>query len=209
VEAIRWLAKADARSVHHDVMRVLSCPQARANGLSKVLDEWLAAGLLQPGRLPFNPLGALHPSHLGSALALQLEAQGHSARTALGAYDGRLPSGFETALQSGDLVALDWWLKRTPTLVNQVPPSLGGNLPWRPLARVLTPAYMPDPANQRRAVEYLLEHGADPWLRLPHDPKRTVVSLAREMNSPLLPLLDTTHRSVQPLKHALVSTAGN
>jgi hypothetical protein len=207
IAALRWLAQADARAVSHDVMRVLSCPGARTAGLSSVLDGWLADGLLPAGQIAFSPLGALHPGHLRSRLAQQLEAQGHVARAALSAYDGRLPAGFDLALQTADLAALDWWLARAPELVNQVPPSAGGQLPWRPLARVLTPSYLPDAARQRQVVEYLLARGADPWLRLPHEPMRTVVSLARELKSPVLALLDPQRPLAPPAAHTLASTA--
>ena len=203
IDALRWLAQADARAVQHDVMRALSCPNARAAGLETVLDRWLADGLLQPNQTSFSPLGALHPSHLGSRLAQQLEARGHTARAALSAYDGRLPSGFDAALRGADPVALDWWLARAPELVNRVPPSSGGQLPWLPLARVLAPNYLPDADRRRWVVEYLLAHGADPWRRLPHEPQRTVVSLARELNSPLLPLLDPPILAPRPLAQAV------
>ncbi len=206
IEALRWLAQADARAVHHDVMRALSCPSARATGLANVLDGWLADGQLTAGQISFSPLGALHPSHLGSRLAQQLEAQGHTAQAGLAAYDGRLPSGFDAALRGADLAALDWWLVRAPELVNRAPPSLGGQLPWLPLARALSPSYLPDATRQRWVVEYLLAHGADPWQRLPHEPQRTVVSLARELKSPLLPLLDPPPPSVRPLAQALASS---
>ena len=213
IEALRWLAQADARSVHHDVMRAFSCPSARAAGLTTVLDAWLTDGSLAPGQLSFSPLGALHPSHLGSPLAQRLEAQGHSARAALAAYDGKLPSGFDAALRSGDLAALDWWLARAPELVNRVPPSPGAQLPWVPLARALATSYLPDAAQQRGVVEYLLAHGADPWHRLPHEPQRTVVSLARELNSPLLPLLDpprlASNPTPQPLAQARVKATSH
>ncbi len=209
VDALRWLAKADSSAVHHDVMRALSCPGARAAGLSTVLDDWLADGLLTAGQVPFSPLGALHPSHLGARLAQRLEAQGHTARAALAAYDGRLPSGFDAALRSADLVALDWWLARAPELVNRVPASLGNQLPWLPLARVLSAGYVGDAARQRGLVEYLLAHGANPWQRLPHEPQRTVVSLARELNSPLLPLLDPPRLAPRPVAQALARSSAN
>lgn len=201
LEALRWLATADSRAVQHDVMRALSCPGARTAGLETVLDGWLRDGLLDPGQVSFSPLGALHPGHLGSPLARQLEAQGHTAAAALAAYDGSQPSGFDTALRSGDLVALDWWLVRVPGLLNHVPPSTG-QLSWVPLARALTPGYLPDQAQQRRVVEHLLRRGANPWLRLPHEPQRTVVSLAQELKSPLLPLLDPPRLSAQPIAQA-------
>ncbi len=202
LEALRWLARADSRSVQHDVMRVLSCPGARATGMVTVLDGWLADGLLTPGTLSFSPLSALHPGHLNSPLARRLEAQGHTARAALAAYDGRLPAGFETALRNADLAALDWWLQRAPELVNRVPASFSGQAPWSPLARALAPAYVGDADRQRQVIEHLLAHGADPWSRLQHEPQRTVVSLARELNSPLLPLLDPPRVSPAPLAQA-------
>jgi hypothetical protein len=204
LQALRRLATADPRAVQHDVMRALSCPSARATGLVTVLDDWLAGGLLPAGQVSFSPLGALHPGHLGSPLARQLEAQGHSARAALAAYDGRLPSGFDAALRSADAAALDWWLARVPELVNRVPPTAGGQLPWLPLARVLSPHYLHDATLQRWTVEYLLARGADPWSRLPHEPQRNVVSLARELNSPLLTLLDPP---IQPEPQALAQAA--
>ena len=209
LEVIRWLARADARSVHHDVVRVLSCPQARAAGIDKLLDEWQAAGQLPVRQLQFNPLSALHPSHLGSALAARLEAQGHDTRSAIGVYDGRLPSGFELALQTGDHAGLDWWLTRAPGLANRVPPSHGANLPWRPLARMLSPSFVADAAQQRGTVEFLLARGADPWLHLPQDPRRSIVGLAREMNSPLLPLLNPPRRPEAALAQGLALVREN
>lgn len=188
--ALRWLALADAGAIHHDVVRMLSCPNARMVGLDAVLDGWAAQQALPSHGLAFSPLGALHPSHLDSPFAQRLEAQGHHARTALGSYVGELPSGFELALRDGDWQALDWWLVRVPELVNGSPPARGGQLPWLPLARVLTPNYMPDATLRRSTVEYLLAHGADPWRRLPQDPRESVVSYARELKSPLLTLLD-------------------
>jgi hypothetical protein len=205
LDALRWLARADARAVQHDVVRVLSCPNARAAGLATVLDGWRADGLLNVGQVSFSPLGALHPGHLGSPLARSLEQQGHTARAALAAYDGRLPGGFDAALRSADLAALDWWLQRAPELVNRVPPTFGGQAAWVPLARVLAPAYVGDTERQRRVVAHLLGRGADPWLRLPHEPQRTVVSLARELNSPLLPLLDPPRASQAPLVQAALA----
>lgn len=206
LDALRWLARADARAVSHDVMRMLSCPSARHTGLVTVLHGWLADGLLSAGQVSFGPLGALHPSHLNSPLSQQLEAHGHTARAALAAYDGRLPSGFDAALRGADLPALDWWLVRAPELVNRVPPSFGGQAAWLPLARALSPTYLPDATRQRWVVEYLLAHGADPWLRLPHEPQRTIVSLARELKSPLLPLLDPPRSTRQPLAQAALAS---
>jgi hypothetical protein len=188
--ALRWLAVVDARAVHHDVVRMLSCPAARSAGLDSVLDNWVAQGQLPTQGLAFGPLGALHPTALSSELSRALEAQGHTARAALGAYAGRLPGGFDAALREGDVAALDWWLDRAPELANRVPPRQGNQLPWVPLARVITPSYLVNPDQQVRMVAYLMSRGADPWRALPHDPSRSVVNLAQTLKSPSLALLD-------------------
>ncbi len=197
-QALRWLAQADARAIHHDVMRLFSCPSAREAGLATVLDDWLALGLLPAGELAFSPLGALHPSHLSSPLARALEAQGHTARAAFGGQAARLAGGYEEALRQADWYALDWWMARLPELADRVPAMQGNQLPWVPLARVLTPAFVADPAQQRALVDYLLARGADPWKRLPHDPSLSVVGWAHRLGSPLAPLLDQPTRVAQP-----------
>ena len=185
-----WLAEADSRAIDHDVLRFLSCPQARAAGLDRVLDKWLAQGDLPARTLGFSPLGALHPDHLDSPLARALEAQGHTAQAALGAYVGGLPSGFEQALRTSHWRALDWWLTRLPRLANRVPPTQGNQLPWLPLARVLAPSFLEHPESQAEMVEFLMARGASPWQKLPSDPGRSVLNLATEIHSPMLPLLD-------------------
>jgi len=190
MQALRWLADADSRAIHHDVVRLLSCPGAQAAGLATVLDGWLAQGGLPARGLPFSPLAALHPAYLHSPFAQALERAGHSARTGVGAYEGRLPSGFDLALRSADRGALDWWLDRLPELANRVPPAQGNQLPWLPLARVITPAYLQQAESQGPLVEYLLARGADPRRELPYHPGQSVLSLARKLNSPSLALLD-------------------
>ena len=190
LRALVWLAEADARAIDHDVVRLLSCPSARLAGLDQVLDKWQAQGDLPTGTLGFSPLAALHPEHLDTPLARALEAQGHTAQAALGAYAGALPSGFEMALRSSHWRALDWWLARAPQLASRVPPAQGNQLPWLPLARVLAPNFLEQPDTQTEMVEYLMARGASPWQRLPAEPGRSVVHLAMEMGSPMLPLLD-------------------
>ena len=190
LQGLRWLAEVDARSVQHDVVRLLSCPAAQTAGLAKVLDVWLAQGLLPRDGLLFSPLGALHPTYLGSAFAQALEARGHTAAAALVAQEGMLPTGFDAALRSGHRAALDWWLDRVPTLANRVPASRTNQLPWLPLARVITPSYLTDPSQQTALVAYLMSRGADPWRQLPHEPKVSVVGYARQLNSPSLAALD-------------------
>ncbi len=189
-DSMRWLAEVDPRAVHHDVIRMLSCPNARAVQLDDVLERWLAQGRLPTRGLPFGVLSALDPTDLGSQLALELEARGHTARAGLGAYAGRLPAGFDQALRDGNFRALDWWLDRAPELANRVPPSQGDQLPWVPLARVITPSYLHQPERQGDLVAYLISRGADPWQALPYDSGKSVVSLARQLRSPSLALLD-------------------
>ena len=215
LEALRWLAEADARAIHHDVVRALSCPSAREARLDNVLDGWLAQGLLPAGELAFSPLGALHPTHLTSSFAQQLEAQGHGARGAFGSYDGRLPPGFEEALRTSNWVALDWWFARLPELVNSVPSARANQLAWIPLARVLTPSFMPDAAQQRLTVQYLLSRGADPSKHLPHEPSQTVLTYAQLLKSPLVPMLDaprplpnTSPRALTPQLPVAVAARG-
>lgn len=183
--ALRWLGEADARAIQHDAVRLLSCPGARAAGLDTVLDQWLANDQLRADTLPFGVLGALHPSHLNSTLARTLEARGHTARASLAAHNGRLSSGYEEALRSADFEALDWWIQRVPTLVDRVPAAEARQLPWVPLARVITPSFVSDPTRQRELVDYLLAHGAQPWRSLPHDPNLTPATLAVKLHSPL------------------------
>jgi len=190
LQSLRWLAEVDARAIRHDVMRMLSCPNARRAGLDAALATWLAQGSLDVGSVGFGPLGALDPACLNTPFARALEAQGHTAREALGGFDGIRPRGFELALRRGDLAALEWWLARAPELANQVPPTQGNQLAWLPLARVLRPSFLDDPASQPEVVELLLARGADPWRTLPYDRGTTVVQYARALHSPLLGLLD-------------------
>lgn len=189
-ESLRWLADADARAIHHDVVRMLSCPSAVAAGLDRPLATWLAQGDLDVGKVSFGPLGALHPDYLASPLARTLESHGHTARAGLGSFDGVQPRGFELALRGARWDALDWWISRVPELANRVPPVQGNQLPWVPLARVLSSNFMLDPADQTEAVEFLIARGANPWQKLPYDSGMSVVQYARSMKSPQLLLLD-------------------
>jgi len=189
-QALGWLATADARAVQHDVVRMLSCPQARSAGLSAVLVEWQAAGVLQPERLGFGLLGALHPDFLGTPFAQAREAEGHTALAGLGAYQGRLASGFEEALRGSHWSAIDWWLARRPELANAVPPRDGAQLPWRPLARVLAPSFLQRPADQAEMLRFLMARGADPSQRMPFDATRNVTAYARQLHSPLVAVLE-------------------
>ena len=190
LESMRWLADADARAIHHDVVRMLSCPGAVRAGLDAPLARWLAQGDLDVGKVAFGPLGALHPDYLDSPLVRVLEAKGHTARAGLGSYDGMQPRGFELALRSSQWAALDWWISRVPELANRVPPVQGNQLPWVPLARVLTPNFLSHPTSQTEMVEFLLARGANPWQKLPYDAGSSVVQYARGLKSPQLVLLE-------------------
>ena len=106
--AIVYLADNDPRSVRHDVFRMLSCRNARAAGLEKVLVGWLDRGKLQPGTLSFSPLEALDPDVLVTRFGRELEVAGHLPSAALDHYDGSLPSGFEEALRTSHWAALEW-----------------------------------------------------------------------------------------------------
>jgi hypothetical protein len=185
--ALTGLAQSDPRSVHHDVLRWLSCPNSRAAGIDNVLNGWLAGGALEPGTLSFSPLAALHPGAIGSPLSAALEARGHRVEAAFGGYLGQRASGFEEALRHSDWAALDWWLARSPPLANRVP---GAQIDWLPLARVLAPGFLVHAEGRADMVGFLLARGADPRTRLPSDSSRSVIALARAMRSPLLEVLE-------------------
>jgi hypothetical protein len=184
------LGEEDPRALHHDVMRILSCPEARSAGLDSVLNRWRAEGRLVPRELAFSPFSALHPSHLDSTLSRKLEATGHAPALAFqGRDEGQLAPGFEEALRTSDWPALAWWLARVPDLVRGVPPMRGRSVGWLPLARVLSPGFMPS-AQQGPMIEFLMARGADPWQRLPHAPSQSVVQYARQLQSPWVSVLD-------------------
>jgi hypothetical protein len=206
LRSLGWLAEADARAVRHDVVRMLSCPNARSVGLDRVLAGWAAAGALNPDQIGFGVLGALHPDYLDTLFARSLEANGHTARASLGAYDGKLSPGFEEALRGSHWAALDWWLARAPELVRAVPPTQGNRQPWLPLARVLVPSFLNDSGTQAAMVSYLLAHGANPRQRLPFDPSQSVIAYARALHSPLVATLEAPAATAPRLASAVVVT---
>ena len=185
LRALTALAQSDGRAVHHDVLRLLSCPHSRRVGLDRLIDRWMAQGQLPVAGLGFSPLSALHPDHLNSPLSMALQAQGHTVQAALLAQDGKLPAGFEAALRSSHWVALEWWLALRPELARSVPPATDTQLPWLPLARVLTPRFLDEPASQAEMVKFLMARGASPSQLLPFDTSRTVQAYAEQLKSPL------------------------
>lgn len=187
--AIRRLAESDPRAVRHDVFRMLGCPRARAAGLDRVLVTWLDRGDLDPAKLSFSPLGAADPELLVSRFGRELEVAGHRPETALDAYEGVLPSGYETALRNSHWAAIDWWLFRLPQLANLAPPQRGG-LAWVPLQRVLVSGFLRHPDTQRDMVVLLMARGASPAQTLPSDPRKTVAAFAAGIKSPMLAVLE-------------------
>jgi hypothetical protein len=198
LKAITTLAENDPRAVRHDVFRMLSCPNARAAGLDRVLYTWLDRGQLEPGKLSFSPLSAADPDFLVTRFGHELEVAGHKPEVALDGYDGALPSGFEEALRQSNWAALDWWLYRLPQLANLAPPQRGGQLGWVPLQRVLLPGYLEFPTTQRDMVAFLMARGASPYQKLPFDQGKTVLTFAAQMKSPLLALLDPQPAALAP-----------
>jgi len=185
-----YLADNDPRSVRHDVFRMLSCRNARAVGLDRVLVGWLDRGKLQPGTLSFSPLEALDPDVLVTRFGRELEVAGHLPSAALDHYDGSLPMGFEEALRTSNWAALEWWFYELPQLANRAPPSRGAQMSWVPLQRVLLPGYLVNPETQADTVRFLMAHGADPRNKLPFDKGKSVVAFAAAIKSPMVALLD-------------------
>lgn len=190
LRSLAWLAESDTRAIRHDVFRMLSCPNARAAGLDRILVGWLDRGLLEPGTLSFSPLGALHPDLLVGRFGRELQTAGHLPTRALDPFTGSLPSGFEEALRTSHWAALQWWLFEVPQLANQAPPTRGAQLAWIPLQRVIVPGFLPDADAQRAMVAFLLDHGADPKKRLPFDSGKTVLTYAASIRSPLVSMLE-------------------
>ena len=195
VRSLSAMAQADGRAVHHDVIRMLSCPNGRSVTLDRLIDRWMAQGQLPVSGLSFSPLSALHPDHLSSPLAMALQAQGHSVQAALTSQDGKLPAGFEAALRASHWQALDWWFARRPGLARTVPPAKGTQLPWLPLARVLVPQFLEQPGTQADMVNFLIARGASPLQLLPSDNGKTVLEYAAQLKSPMTALLTRTPAS--------------
>jgi hypothetical protein len=196
LRSLTHLAQSDGRAVHHDVLRLLSCPNGRSVGLDRLIDRWMAHGQLPVNGLSFSPLSALHPDHLHSPLAMALLAQGHSVQAALAAQDGKLPSGFEAALRASHWQALDWWLAQRPDLAQSVPPAKHTQLPWLPLARVLVPQFLEQPNTQAEMLKFLIARGASALQVLPSDNGKTVLAYAAQLNSPMLGLLGAAPAAV-------------
>lgn len=184
------LGENDPRAFHHDTMRLLSCPHAQQAGLDQVLHGWRLQGRLVPREMSFSAFSALHPSYIGSLFSHKLEATGHDPRLSFLGFDGgKLNHGFEEALRTSDWQALNWWLTRVPELINGVPATRGKTVGWLPLARVLSPGFMP-PEQQGPMLEFLIARGANPRQPLPHAPGQTVLQFAQQLQSPWIKILN-------------------
>ena len=201
LQAVRWLAMADAASVQGPVLNMLSCPSARQAGLSDVISVWVAQRALDPATVRFSPLSSLHPSSLREPWVALLLGAGHKPQLA----SEMDPSGFERALQAGDVAALQWWTGHVPSLVHRVPARGVGYLPWLPLARVMTPGFTRSDEARRAGVDFLIARGANPQATLPHDRGETVLSYTQRVQPQLAHILQSTKVTVQPKPFAISS----
>lgn len=211
-ESVRWLARNDPHSVSGPVLHMLTCPSARQAGLTTIVPEWLAAGLLAPDRADFSVLSSIHPASLNDPWVDTLLVSGHAVRTAV-AMDA---TGYEHALATGDVATLRWWTQRAPELVHRVPAHSASHLPWVPLARIMTPTFTRDDAACEASARFLLTQGADPKAVLPEDRGQTVQDYTARVRPNLLALLAQDHKGLQrpseatlltPKARALMATA--
>jgi hypothetical protein len=202
--AVRWLAMADAASVSAPVMGMLSCPNARQAGLSDLIPAWVAQRALDPASVRFSPLSALHPSSLREPWVALIVGVGHTPQQAA-EMDA---SGFERALASGDVAALQWWAQHVPSLVHRVPSKGVGYIAWLPLARVMTPGFAPNDAVRSAGAEFLVAQGANPQAALPQDRGETVLSYTQRVQPQLAHLLHVS-AGAAPQKPLAISSAIN
>jgi hypothetical protein len=200
--AVRWLAMADAASVSAPVMGMLSCPSARQAGLADVIPAWVAQRALDPSTVRFSPLSALHSSSLREPWVALIIGAGHQPQQAA-ELDA---SGFERALASGDVAALQWWTQHAPSLVHRVPSKGVGYTAWLPLARVMTPGFAPSDAVRSAGAEFLVARGANPQAALPHDRGETVLSYTQRVQPQLAHLLHVSAVAA-PQKPLVISSA--
>ena len=207
-QSLRWLAEADARAVQHDVVRALSCPLAREAGFDQILDGWAANGQMQAGQLGFGVLSALHPSHLNSPLGAHAriarpQRRGRTGQL-LGQPGSRLRRGAaHRRLRRARLVAGPRAVAGAARPTHARRPAALDSARAGAHARLHAGPY----ALQRQSVEYLLSRGANPWQGLPHDPSRSVVTLARQLKSPLLEALEAPRPAVPTATAAAAAAA--
>lgn len=185
VDALRSIAINDPQSIQPNVVRWLSSPAAREIGLHGVLYTWADRGLLDPRRIGFEPLAALHPSALSTQIPSLFLDRGQRADVAMRSN----PGAMEDALRTGDLAALDWWFSRVPGLPDLVVENRQLRVNWRPLVFVATPGVYNDSKLRQQVASHLLARGADPNATLPQDPAVTVMAHAQRTAPELVPLM--------------------
>lgn len=185
LDAVRWLAVADAASVSSPVMRMLTCPEATNAGLSSVVTQWAAQGYLAPSNVSFSVLSSVHPTSLLQPWVQDLLAAGHQPMRAVEAD----ASGFTQALAQGDVAAIGWWTQKAPTLVHRVPSKGRGYLPWLPLARTMSPGFAADDATRLRTAQFLMARGARMDASLPQEHSISVGDYARSVQPQMWPEL--------------------
>jgi hypothetical protein len=177
LEAVQWLAVADAASVSGPVLGMLTCPEAQKAGLSSIVAQWVQQGYLHPDKTSFSVLSNIHPSSLGEPWVNDLITAGHRPAQAI-ATD---TSGFESALAQGDVAAITWWTQKVPSLVHRAPAKGAGYVPWLPLARTMSPGFAADDSTRLRTAKLLIERGARLDASLPHARHISVSEYARSM----------------------------
>jgi hypothetical protein len=205
LNAVRWLAVADAGSLSGPVLHMLSCPQAQQAGLDTVVSQWVAQGQLSPAAANFSVLSYVHPSSLSAPWVGALLAAGHQPLRAV----EQDAAGFEQALAQGNATALAWWTQRAPSLIHRAPRKGEGHVPWLPLARTMSPGFATDDAARLRSATFLLAQGAKLDASLPHDRGTSVGDYARSVQPQLWPALQALPQRTMPRAAAAAAATAN
>jgi hypothetical protein len=205
LDAVRWLAVADAGSLSGPVVHMLTCPEAMSTGLSSVVVQWAGQGSLNADASRFSVLSSIHPASLSQPWVNSLLVAGHQALRAV-EMDS---SGFEEALAKGDLATLDWWTQKVPSLVHRAPRKGAGYVPWLPLARIMTPGFAADDAARLRTAQYLMERGASIQASLPHERGQSVGDYARSVQPQMWPALQALWQRSQADRQTVALNAGS
>jgi hypothetical protein len=201
LDAVRWLAVADAASVSGPVLRMLTCPEATSAGLNSVAAQWAAQGYLAPGNVNFSVLSSIHPISLLQPWVQDLLTAGHQPLRAV-EMDA---SGYTQALAQGDVAALDWWTQKAPALIHRVPSKGRGYVPWLPLARTMSPNFAADDATRLRTAQFLIARGARMDASLPHERSISVADYARSVQPQMWPALQTLWQRSQAERPVLTT----
>lgn len=193
LDAVRWLAVADAASISGPVVNMLTCPEAVSAGLSDVVVQWAGQGYLSPKKVDFSVLSSVHHTSLLQPWVQELLATGHQPRLAI-QMDA---SGYSQALAQGDIAALTWWTQKVPEIVHRVPAKAQGYLPWLPLSRAVSPGFAADDATRLRTAQFLMERGASLNASMPHERSISVADYARDVQPQMWPALQSLWQRLQ------------